>query len=491
MGLLIKNKNIKIITTLCLIISIIFPLEIMGFAAATSIKTSVSQVTIQPNGTYQLSVILTPNSSSGVKWSSSNTAVATVNSKGLIKGINSGTAVITCTTTDGSNLSASCTVTVSQLISSLSLNASSIELYTGNEKQITVNINPSNATNKTLKWSSNNNSIATVNGNGIVKGVAPGTVTITCNTTDGSKKSASCTVIVKQGVTSISLNKNSATLGVGNSTQLTATVQPSNATNKSVNWSSGNGNVASVDSNGKVTAKGEGTATITCISTDGTNKKATCVVSVKHIASNPAPTAPATQKNSQSTSQKQTTTQKNATTQKQVTESITQKETVSVIETLPTEEVTGGESVTLPQEEFEDIIDDVFDKEDDKKEDEKEYSIDMLLNVQCSQSKKTKNLLIYWTSIVGLKDYEIYFASSKDKKHIFTDDEYIFVGTTTGNFYEIINYPHGNVVSIKIRAVYETEDGIETTSDFSTAINAKTKKISIFNRIKEWFDIRY
>lgn len=102
-------------------------------------------------------------------------------------------------------MSASCTVTVAQLISSISMQGN-LEIYTGDSQRLSVTITPSNATNKGLRWSSSNNNVASVN-DGVVTGIAPGTATVTCVTTDGSKKSASCTVVVKQGVTGITLNK--------------------------------------------------------------------------------------------------------------------------------------------------------------------------------------------------------------------------------------------------------------------------------------------
>ena len=272
-----KKKFISVVIALALLLCTCC---FVSSAAATSIRINVGQVTIQSGGQYQLSAIIMPsNSSKTLKWSSSNSSVASVNNNGLVTGRNSGTATITCSTTDGSNLSASCTVTVAQLISSISMQGN-LEIYTGDSQRLSVTITPSNATNKGLRWSSSNNNVASVN-DGVVTGIAPGTATITCVTTDGSKKSASCTVVVKQGVTGITLNKTNVTLGVGNSAQLTASVHPSNASNKSVSWSSSNNGVASVDNSGRVTGNGVGTATITCRNGDIT---AYCNVTVANVS---------------------------------------------------------------------------------------------------------------------------------------------------------------------------------------------------------------
>ena len=181
-----KTQKKKFISVVIVIALLLCTCCFVSSAAATSIRINVSQVTIQSGGQYQLSAIIMPsNSSKTLKWSSSNSSVASVNNNGLVTGRNSGTATITCTTTDGSNLSASCTVTVAQLISSISMQGN-LEIYTGDSQRLSVTITPSNATNKGLRWSSSNNNVASVN-DGVVTGIAPGTATVTCVTTDGSQ----------------------------------------------------------------------------------------------------------------------------------------------------------------------------------------------------------------------------------------------------------------------------------------------------------------
>ena len=181
-------------------------------------------------------------------------------------------------------------------VTGVSLNKTSTSIQVGASEQLTATVEPNNATNKAVNWSSNPTSVATVDNNGNVTAVAEGTATITVTTQDGNK-TATCTVTVTPAssdpvaVTGVSLNKTSTTLTVGGSETLTANVQPSNATNKAVNWSSNPTSVATVDSNGKVTAVGEGTATITVTTQDG-NKTATCTVTVN--AAPPTPPTPPT-----------------------------------------------------------------------------------------------------------------------------------------------------------------------------------------------------
>ena len=130
--------------------------------------------------------------------------------------------------------------------------------------------------------------MATVS-NGVVTAVANGTATITATTADGSNKTATCAVTVNIPVkaTGVTLNQTSLTLtSAGQTATLQATVSPSNASNKNVTWSSSNPSVASV-SNGVVTAVANGTATITVTTADGSNKTATCAVTVNIQTVNP------------------------------------------------------------------------------------------------------------------------------------------------------------------------------------------------------------
>ena len=168
-------------------------------------------------------------------------------------------------------------------VTGVTLNKSTLALEVGGKETLTATVSPSNATNKTVTWSSDKTSVATVS-DGTVTAVAAGTATITVTTADGNK-TASCTVTVtnpspsKVAVTGVSLDKASLTLDVGGTATLTATVTPSNATDKTVNWTSSNTGVATVDANGKVTAVAAGIATITVKTKDG-EKTAPCIVTV-------------------------------------------------------------------------------------------------------------------------------------------------------------------------------------------------------------------
>ena len=258
---------------------------------ATSISLNKTSAELIEGNTMQLTATVLPSNATNktVTWTTSNSSVATVNSNGLVTAKAVGNATITARTTDGSNLSASCSVTVKQssvLATSISLNKTSAEINTGGTLQLTATVLPSNATNKTVTWSTSNSTVATVNSNGLVTAKSPGNATITATTTDGSNLSASCAVNVVVPVTSISLDKTSAELVKGNAMKLIVTVLPSNATNKAVTWSSSNPTIASVDDNGLVTALAAGFVTITAMTTDGSNLSASCNVTVTENLSN-------------------------------------------------------------------------------------------------------------------------------------------------------------------------------------------------------------
>ena len=256
-----------------------------GNVLATSISLNTNSLVLGINESSQLVATVYPSNTTNktVNWYSSNTSVATVNSNGLVTAIAEGNATIIATTTDGTNLYASCMVSVNILATSISLSANSLTLDVNQTSQLTATIYPTNTTNKTVTWASSNTAVATVNTDGVITTISPGMATITATTTDGSNLSATCNVTVVRLVRSISLNENNLSLTVDQTAQLSATVYPSNATNKSVTWKSSNTNVATVSNNGLVTAKASGTATITATTTDGSNLSASCAVTVSSV----------------------------------------------------------------------------------------------------------------------------------------------------------------------------------------------------------------
>ncbi|MDE6338298.1 MAG: Ig-like domain-containing protein, partial [Muribaculaceae bacterium] len=199
-----------------------------------------------------------------------------------VTALSPGECLITLTATDGSNVSASCKVTVLPiLVESLSFEWEQKECIIGEYIYNGVLISPTDATNHNLVWTSSNPEIAEVATDGLIRGVSAGKAVITATTTDGSDISAQCKVIVNPIlIESITLDHSEWNCKVGDSFSLTATVLPENATDKSISWTSSDPNVATVDENGNVTAVNVGECTVTASAADGLGVSATCKVTV-------------------------------------------------------------------------------------------------------------------------------------------------------------------------------------------------------------------
>lgn len=244
----------------------------------TGVTLNKTTLTLTPNATETLTATVAPSNATNqnVTWSSDNTSVATV-SNGTVTAVAVGTANITVTTADG-NKQARCAVTVNPIrVTSVTLNKTSYAFTSLNATlQLSATVKPDDATYKTVSWTSDDTSVATVDQSGKVTSKGSGTTTIRA-TADG--KSATCAITVSIPVTGVSLNMTTLTLSPNETYLLQANVTPTSATNKGVTWSSNNTTVATVLSSGLVTAKAEGTAKITVTTIDG-NKTAECTVTV-------------------------------------------------------------------------------------------------------------------------------------------------------------------------------------------------------------------
>jgi len=156
-------------------------------------------------------------------------------------------------------------------VSGVRLDVQSIALEVGDTRTLIATISPDSANDQVLTWASSNPSIATVNSNGLVTAVAEGNTTITATTNDGGFTASAAVTIepIVVGVTDVLLVPETPTIVVGSTQVLTATLLPSNASDRSVTWASNNLAVATVNSNGRVTAVAAGNATITVTTNDG------------------------------------------------------------------------------------------------------------------------------------------------------------------------------------------------------------------------------
>lgn len=259
------------------------PVAVSGVA----LDKKVATVNVGKKVTVKATVTPANADNKTLAWTSSNTKIATV-LNGVVKGVKAGRVIITAKTTDGSNISATCTVTVKQPVTSISLSKKAT-MYTGKKLTLKAKVNPANASNKALTWKSSNAKVAKVSSKGIVTGVKAGTVKITATAKDGSRKSATCTVTVRQSVSKITLSKTNVVLPKkGSSYNVRVTVAPKNAYNKNVTVKSANTKVVKVSASTvksgktvKITAVKKGKTKVAFTAKDGSKKSATCKVTVK------------------------------------------------------------------------------------------------------------------------------------------------------------------------------------------------------------------
>lgn len=247
--------------------------------SVTGITLNKTYVTIDVNKAIILNASIIPENATNktLQWTSSDAGIATVDSNGIIVGKSQGTAVITVKTSDG-NYSATCIVVVNNVstnvpVTAVTLNKEIIDLKEGQSESLYAVVAPSNATNKLIKWSTDNAKIATIDNNGNVKAIKEGIAVITVTSADGNFKDK-CFVVVRANsdsvtrVSGVSLNHYILYVKEGQSMKLEAKVYPENAKDKSVTWKTSNSKVATVSADGKVMGVNEGIAVITVTTRD-------------------------------------------------------------------------------------------------------------------------------------------------------------------------------------------------------------------------------
>lgn len=263
----------------------------------TSLSVVPNILNMEVGDTDELVAIILPEDTEakGVTWTSSDETIATVNSVGVVTGVAEGMCFITATSTYNPDLTDFCTVTVRPKfipVQEIVVDPTDIIIYVGDDpSELKATVNPADATNREIVWSSSDVNIATVDQNGFVTPVAPGTCQVLARvenaTAPGSALSGVCNVTVKERepevipVETLTVSPTELELTEGDDPfQLTATVTPDNATNKTLTWSSSNPAVATVDQEGYVTPLTPGTTVVTVATTDGSNLSATSNVTV-------------------------------------------------------------------------------------------------------------------------------------------------------------------------------------------------------------------
>lgn len=242
-----------------------------------SVKLDKSSITLGTTETYTLKTTVENGTLSQVSFTTDNSKVAGIDNNGKITAVGVGTSKITAKTYNGKT--ASCTVTVKKLADSITLNKTSITLGVGEKYDLNSSI-PNNTAAYYRLYYSNNTAIAPVQkAGGLVTAKTAGTTTIRCKLSNG--KEATCKVTVKSAPSSVTVSDKTATLKVGQSKTLKATLN-NNAYSYRSTWTSSNTYVATVNSTGKISAKSQGTATITYKTYNG--KTASCKLTVSGSA---------------------------------------------------------------------------------------------------------------------------------------------------------------------------------------------------------------
>ena len=239
------------------------------------------------SGKIRYSVLPSNATNTNVTFKSLNEKVATVDANGVVTGVSEGNADIVITTEEG-GFEAKCTVRVDGIDARgiERVGDKTVTMGLNQTRQLQVKITPSDTTNKNVQWTSSNNSVATVDSNGVVTSKNSGSTIITATTHNGLK--TEFFIEVETPVTNITLNSNEINLNPGGTFKLDATVNPSNASNKNIKWISANESIATVDQSGNVTADVVGTTYISAVSADG-KVIATCTVNVsKPVVTKPA-----------------------------------------------------------------------------------------------------------------------------------------------------------------------------------------------------------
>lgn len=244
----------------------------------SSITLTAATVSVNNSITLTADVQPTTATFSNVIWSSSDDEIATVNAMGVVTGIKAGEVTITATAVDGSGVKGTCDVTV-EYVKATVISVNDASVVKGSTQTLkAASFTPSNASDTELTWSSDDTDIATVEAStGLVKGWSVGVATI--RATNGNV-STTCKVYVYIPVNSISLDAGAKTIKVGETTKITATISPEDATNQNLTWKSDDESIATVDDNGNVTGVSAGSVWINVSADENAEKCNKCKVTV-------------------------------------------------------------------------------------------------------------------------------------------------------------------------------------------------------------------
>ena len=255
--------------------------------APTAVTVTPAEVTLYEGESRLLSAIITPAEAenTSISWSSLNPDIAEVNhASGLLTAVSAGTVTIRALALDGSLAAGYCTVTVLPYVpvESVTVTPANLTLEAGKHANLNATILPANATNREIRWTSDNSKVE-VNANGRVYNTGHTdtcTATIRATAMDGSNKYGSC-VVNALGMRQLHITPAELTLHVGESYCLSMTATPEGVTVPDISWESSDKGIVNVNhASGMITAESAGTATIRITATDGSENQAFCTVTV-------------------------------------------------------------------------------------------------------------------------------------------------------------------------------------------------------------------
>ncbi len=249
------------------------------YVPVTSIIINEEIPKLNVGDTYTINATVKPDNASfkQLLYKSGDESIVTIDKNGKITSKAVGTTTITVISDDNEAITAEATVEVKIGVTSVTVSGAEL-VKTGNPQQLSVVVEPEDATHKEVTWSSSNENVATVNDNGLVTAISGGNVTITTTSIDNPSAKGTHNMISKISVTSVDIQEESVEINSGDTTQLHVTVLPENATDKTVTWTSSDTNIATVDDAGLVAGVGDGEVEITVTSKDNTSLTDTCTI---------------------------------------------------------------------------------------------------------------------------------------------------------------------------------------------------------------------
>ena len=259
--------------------------RVVVITAVNRISMTSSAKSVAAGGTVELTPSVLPEDATmkQVTWSSANEQIATVDQNGVVTGVKRGTARITAMAADGSNIRANISIQVTQNAEEITLDKDDTIVSVGRSAVLRATVLPKETNNKRVTWTSSDESIAKVNAQGRITGVAPGDCEIICTSQEVGTVTAKAVVHVQQPVHKVAFSDAPAVYN-GETAQLVWTVEPANATNQKLTFSSSNEKILTVSEDGVVTGVAGGEAYVRAITTDGSNRQARVRVKVyQHV----------------------------------------------------------------------------------------------------------------------------------------------------------------------------------------------------------------